>query len=364
LEPEDTTVALGAQVQFRVEAQGSSPLEYQWRKDGAIIGGATNNTYVIASVQQSDVGTYTVDVRNWIDLAASRGAILVLQTCLEPPGNLAGWWPADGDTKDSVTGVAATLVNGAAFAAGEVGQAFSFNGVDQCVMVGFSPQIDFAPQSQFTVMAWARPQALGRFQAMLVKGSQQWDWGIYVDPANRFMAGRNSAHVVTSRTAVTGTGWYHVAAVYEAGSWRLYVNGNLEAQGSGVFVTQSGGGLGIGRKGEAALDQYSGSVDEVAIFNRSLAGSEVQAVCQAGSAGMCKALEHALEFDLATLRWDPGAGFRGRVIGSSTRATTVEASSDFVHWTAITNWASVEGVVGFLDASAGSAARRFYRVRF
>lgn len=62
--PSSSTVAIGSNVTFSVTAQGTTPLNYQWRKDGQLIDGATSATYTISSVQTTDVATYTVVVSN------------------------------------------------------------------------------------------------------------------------------------------------------------------------------------------------------------------------------------------------------------------------------------------------------------
>src|ERR1051326_5483155 len=63
-------------------------------------------------------------------------------TCVTPPSGMLGWWPGDGNANDiSGQGKNGMLVNGTGFAAGEIGQAFSFNGVNQNVHVNSSASI-------------------------------------------------------------------------------------------------------------------------------------------------------------------------------------------------------------------------------
>jgi trimeric autotransporter adhesin len=58
----DRTVLVGLPVGFLVQASGSGPLRYQWRKNGAAIGGATTQTLVLASASSADDGIYDVVV--------------------------------------------------------------------------------------------------------------------------------------------------------------------------------------------------------------------------------------------------------------------------------------------------------------
>ncbi len=60
-----------------------------------------------------------------------------------PPSGLVSWWPGDGHANDIVGGNHATLENGATFASGKVGQAFSLDGVDDFVNVPDNEQLNF-----------------------------------------------------------------------------------------------------------------------------------------------------------------------------------------------------------------------------
>ena len=43
---------------------GISPLDYQWYLNGALLGGDTNSTLALISVQPADTGSYTIVVTN------------------------------------------------------------------------------------------------------------------------------------------------------------------------------------------------------------------------------------------------------------------------------------------------------------
>ncbi|HEU4391225.1 MAG TPA: pectinesterase family protein, partial [Blastocatellia bacterium] len=82
VQPASATVVVGNPVQFTVTASGSSPLDYQWRKDGTPISGATSAAYSIATVSAADAGAYTVTVTNSVGSATSDPAVL---TVITPP---------------------------------------------------------------------------------------------------------------------------------------------------------------------------------------------------------------------------------------------------------------------------------------
>ncbi len=55
---------LGTKASFTVNASGSGPLRYQWRRDGAELVGQTSNSITFTAVQKADEGDYTVLVTN------------------------------------------------------------------------------------------------------------------------------------------------------------------------------------------------------------------------------------------------------------------------------------------------------------
>jgi len=63
--PADRSVTEGDATTFSVgKVSGSTPLAYQWYKDGAAIDGATNATFAIDVVLAGDAGTYYVEISN------------------------------------------------------------------------------------------------------------------------------------------------------------------------------------------------------------------------------------------------------------------------------------------------------------
>src|SRR6185436_20704214 len=75
--------------------------------------------------------------------------------CTSPPTNMISWWPGDGDADDIQGGNNGTPQNGAAFAPGKVGPAFSFDGVDDFVGVPNSANLNLT--EALTIDAWVNP---------------------------------------------------------------------------------------------------------------------------------------------------------------------------------------------------------------
>ena len=81
-QPANSTNVVGTTATFNVVASGSTPLNYQWQKNGANINGATGTNFVIASVTTNDTGWYSVAVTNAFGSVLSSNATL---TVLVPP---------------------------------------------------------------------------------------------------------------------------------------------------------------------------------------------------------------------------------------------------------------------------------------
>jgi glucose/arabinose dehydrogenase len=75
-QPHDLAIAEGEAATFSVTALGSTPLTYQWQKNGVNILGATNPTFMINNAVPADNGEYRVIVSNSSGDATSTDATL------------------------------------------------------------------------------------------------------------------------------------------------------------------------------------------------------------------------------------------------------------------------------------------------
>ena len=77
-QPVSQTNNVGTAAVFSVEAGGTPPLDYQWRKDGTNLDDATTSTLTLTNVQESDQGCYSVVVSNAFGWIASSDVMLVV----------------------------------------------------------------------------------------------------------------------------------------------------------------------------------------------------------------------------------------------------------------------------------------------
>ncbi len=83
--PASQTVAIGATAMFTVVAGGSTPLRYQWLKDGRPISSATSTSLTLNAVQANDAGNYSVVVSNAAGSTTSASAVLTVKVPIIAP---------------------------------------------------------------------------------------------------------------------------------------------------------------------------------------------------------------------------------------------------------------------------------------
>src|SRR5690348_5971258 len=134
------------------------------------------------------------------------------QSCSPPAAGLVGWWKGEGNGNDFLGTNNGTLLNGATFGTGEVGQAFAFNGNQSVVRLTNLPNL----QSQnLTIEAWVKRSSTN--QASLIPGvavlvgygSQGYALGMTDDGSVSFS--QVDVAGVLGGQKVTDTSFHHVA---------------------------------------------------------------------------------------------------------------------------------------------------------
>src|SRR5579885_2666223 len=215
-----------------------------------------------------------------------------LLSCTPPPGGMVAWYPAEGNANDIIGGNNGTLQNGATFATGIVGQAFSFDGVDDDVTAPNTAAID--PTTTASVEAWVNlnqlPSAAGHtMHVMSVGNNAASNFDLTVETTNHFRFLIGSTGTVDSVTSVQTNTWYHVVATWDStAAMKIYVNGVLEnTNATAQTRTANGAPLLIGNF-PAAGTPFNGLIDELSIYNRVLTATEVKNIYDAKSAGKCQ----------------------------------------------------------------------------
>ena len=250
-----------------------------WSANTACIDANANGTCDVA---------FGLDILPWI----------IQDGWLTPPvitSEVVSWWPGDGNGNDIVGLNDGTLVNGVAFVAGKVGHAFSFDGVDDHVSVPNNATLDFGT-GDFSIDAWVKIESTAPARSNRIVDRLDVDHGWAVDIS---FNGKGSCFVDgpggTIQGSVVGTGnlkdgvFHHIACVREGGVLKLFVDGALEDQVSGVtgdvsvpvdlFIGARRRSL-TGGPPRGALF-FQGVIDEVKIYSRALASQEILAIASA-----------------------------------------------------------------------------------
>ena len=78
VEPQPVTIVQGSNATFQVSATGTTPLRYQWLKDGTALPDAVDTSLLITNAQAADAGHYSVVVSNIAGIALSQPALLTV----------------------------------------------------------------------------------------------------------------------------------------------------------------------------------------------------------------------------------------------------------------------------------------------
>ncbi|MDP2691646.1 MAG: LamG-like jellyroll fold domain-containing protein [bacterium] len=203
----------------------------------------------------------------------------------QDPINMVSWWKAEGDTVDSEGVNNGALGNGATFASGKEGQAFSFDGVNDFVGVGNNPSLNFT--STMSAEAWINPSAYPvtpNVQAPII--SKTLTYYFELSPAGKLLVytyGTSPQAWFTSTSSVPLNTWSHVVVTYGGGQLKIYINGVLDisqARTGNIAVNTANqaaiGAVGLGSSGAVANRNFIGRIDEVRVYSRVLDPAEIQ----------------------------------------------------------------------------------------
>ena len=224
-----------------------------------------------------------------------------LEVCTPPPSGMVSWWPGDGNAND-IQGSNHGVLHGVTFAPGEVGPAFSFDGIDD--FVDFGNAVGNFGTSDFTIDFWIQTSSTrGVGEGVIGKRSRcnmptfgGWDIRngpgpllVELDQEGDMI---NFNHLSAIRTVNDGV-FHHVALVRQGPTASLYIDGILDSSNTtpGVTNLNTAASLIAGKSTCTGVDGtnfFTGLLDEIEIYDRALSAAEVQAIFRANCAGKCK----------------------------------------------------------------------------
>jgi Concanavalin A-like lectin/glucanases superfamily/Secretion system C-terminal sorting domain len=219
--------------------------------------------------------------------------LLTAQPCVGPPVGMVGWWPGDGNGQDIRSNNNAVLVNGTSFGLAKVAQGFLLDGVNDYLQI---PNAGNLAVTSVTVEAWIKPTVIDQFQRV-VSNSSAYDLFLDNSAQLRFIINPQSSGPGTGIDVgfvgpVNAGEWIHVAGTYDesTGIGRIYLNGvqraSLDLQDSNPLISH-GNTVFIG-SAAGVVSYFQGLIDEISVYDRSLAAQEIQSIVKADTAGKCK----------------------------------------------------------------------------
>jgi hypothetical protein len=217
--------------------------------------------------------------------------------CL-PSSSLISLWPGESNAVDIIDSNTGVLLNGATFAPGKVGTAFSLTGGAH---VRIADNANLHRTNGLTITAWVNPSGPGGNGYPIVSkwdvnySSYQKSYTTWISQSKFIFTVAATGDDFTgpymdvvSVGSVPSNQWTLVAATYDGATMKIYINGQLDNQAAfpyGIFPGTNDLAIGANVGGVPAsqyLYSFEGEIDEPAIYNRALSAAEIQAIysCQ------------------------------------------------------------------------------------
>ncbi len=217
------------------------------------------------------------------------------------PVGLVSWWQGENNALDSRSRNNGTLQNGATFSAGNVGQAFEFDGTNDFVS---APDSTSLRPTNLTVEGWIRLDDLSRNQVFFSKavgGVVNHSFVAFfsnagggVTPIGFATGNAGGLNPIVGGTFQPVIGqWNHYTFTFDDATktQSIFVNGVLNASNTATLSIGYDANvfnLGAANNTGPTADFLDGGIDELSVYNRVLTAIEIQAIANAGTAGKCK----------------------------------------------------------------------------
>jgi hypothetical protein len=312
-QPISTNGVDGSPLELTVDASGADSI--QWFKNGQPIPGATGSTLRLGRLSASDAAAYSVTVSNDGGSVTSKAAVVDVLPNKDITNGLVSYFPFDGNADNAAGAADGEERNGAGYGSGQIGQALELDGSDDWVFVSDYPK----PSKAMTVSTWVLPDGIdwgpvvrnwvselgdGRFGQFILDAPYPLD---AFSPSLRAVIGVGPNEPTASLDIADSErgSWHHMAMTANGRTLTLYWDGQAVASldylnninnppfpwlaiGADVQLPLDGdGNADVAGEPELREDTFpwAGSIDDLAIWNRSLSGAEIFAIFQAGGNG-------------------------------------------------------------------------------
>jgi hypothetical protein len=245
---------------------------------------------------------------------------------------LVGYWPFCGNANDASGNGNNGTVNGATLTADRFGNsssAYSFDGVNDHVVVQDIPilkpsnsislcawvNINMSEQSDFNAIIYkSHNQSQNYSSYSLITGNAGWNQTGNPGFTVRTTSSYNWTGANGTSTQVPGQNilnqWQFVCGTWDGTNMKIYQNGVLIAtvpQGGTIIYNTENLFFGKRKDGNGFDDYFTGLIDDIGIWNRTLTATEIQQLYTIGN---------------ATFSWSPGGATTPSITVSPTATTT------------------------------------------
>lgn len=199
--------------------------------------------------------------------------------------SIESYWKMDessGNAADSVASNTATNVGTVVYSSGKINNGADLNGSSQYFTFPTMPKLGSGPWS---VNAWVKTSASGSIKEFLFWGTGTTGNGIdiYMSAANKLTANFfGGGGIATSTTSINTNAWVMCTITYDGTNIKVYVNGTLENTGASYSGNLTGS-TGVIGANDGVGNNWTGSLDEIGIWSRTLTSTEITALYRSGN---------------------------------------------------------------------------------
>ncbi len=210
-----------------------------------------------------------------------------------PTNGLVAWYPFNGNANDESGNGTNGIVNGATLAPNRFGQsnsAYSFDGINDFIQYpqGSNTPINIVGDISFGY--WIKTTAAEGIITSF--GDQLAGQGGYLSGLRDGPAEPSPGQLgywvggtwITSSALINDDNWTFIMVTYTGGQLKLYVNGNLDSQHSGMPAASWNGNRTLGKPNYVDARFFSGLLDDFVIYSRALSATEINSLYTANSA--------------------------------------------------------------------------------
>lgn len=227
-------------------------------------------------------------------IPSSNNDSALVSPCAPIPDGLVYWLRAENNSDDFTSTHDGLLYGNTAYVPGKVGNAFTFDGNEDNVVIPSSPDLPFGSDPR-TLEMWiysVHDTWVHDYHPPFFTGVDGvWKaFGIDFEtyPRIQFYTWGDDFDVITT---LPEEGWFHVAFVYDGNlALTAYINGLPEGSrvlGGILQTVLTNHFIGSGVEEHGYPRYFLGRLDEVSFYNRALSADEILNIFNAGSSGKC-----------------------------------------------------------------------------